>query len=573
MATSLKLTVSKVANSASIEANTSKIKISVAVTTSGESYNASGDTKGYVKIDGKEVGSLDGKKFYQNSSTTIYSKTHTIQHDNDGDKTVKVDVSFDTQLAAGVITATKTLTLDTIPRASSLVIPALYYGKEAEIGISRLVEGAVSDVSYVLGTKSGVLATKTSATTLLWTPGISLAAEFPNSNAGSGTMTISTYKGDVLLGSREFAFNVMADGSLAPVIQSHSVSPVGTDLGVYIKGVTKAAYSMTAAGQQGATIAEYKLSFAGQTATGASGQTGLLTSAGSLSPVFTVKDSRGLVTTLTLPEVTVYDYFAPTLTLAEVYRSKENGTEDDAGTYAAVNAKADYASVGGKNSLTLRVRSKESDAGWGDTYTTLTADRVNVLPGFAESKSYEVEVSAKDAVGGEKTVVFTIPTAAAAFHIKEGGTGAAFGKYATEDDVLDIAWGTLKVGGKTLLDWTYPVGSLYWSSKATEPAALFGGTWERIKDVFVLAAGDTYAAGSTGGEAAHVTTVEEMPAHSHTTHDIAVELHTGGYVVMRSVGFSDQDETRVSKTAETGGGQPHNNMPPYITKYCWERIA
>lgn len=569
MATSLKLTVSKVANSASIEANTSKIKIVVVVTTSGESYNASGDTKGYVKIDGKEVGSLDGKKFYQNSSTTIYSKTHTIQHDNDGDKTVTVDVSFDTKIAAGVITATKTLTLDTIPRASSLVIPALYYGKEAEIGISRLVEGAVSDVSYVFGTKSGVLATKTSATTVLWIPSTSLAAEFPNSNVGSGTMTISTYKGDVLLGSREFAFNVMTDGSLAPVINSYSVSPVGTALGVYIKGVTKAAYSITATGQQGATISEYKLSFAGQTATGATGQTGLLTSAGSLSPVFTVKDSRGLVTTLTLPKVTVYDYFAPTLTLAEVYRSDANGTENDAGTYVAVNAKADYASVGGRNTLTLRVRSKESDAGWGDTYTTLTADRVNVLSGFAESRSYEVEVSAKDAVGGEKTVAFTIPTAAAAFHIKNGGTGAAFGKYATEDDTLDIAWSTLKVGGKTLLDWTYPVGSLYWSSKATEPSTLFGGTWQRIKDVFVLAAGDTYAAGSTGGEAEHTTTIDEMPRHRH------------GGVRRNSVGQSDNGSTGVSAndsstnyyTDYEGGGQPHNNMPPYITKYCWERIA
>ena len=122
-------------------------------------------------------------------------------------------------------------------------------------------------------------------------------------------------------------------------------------------------------------------------------------------------------------------------------------------------------------------------------------------------------------------------------------------------------------------DRIYPVGSLYLTVAATDPAVLFGGTWQRIRDTFLLAAGDTYAAGSTGGEAAHTLTEAEMPAHSHTSHDIAVELHSGGYVVMRSVGFSDQDSTRVSRTAETGGNQPHNNMPPYLAVNVWQRTA
>ncbi len=51
----------------------------------------------------------------------------------------------------------------------------------------------------------------------------------------------------------------------------------------------------------------------------------------------------------------------------------------------------------------------------------------------------------------------------------------------------------------------HPVGSLYWSMEATDPAALFGGTWEQIKDQFVLAAGDTYKAGTSGGAASSAT--------------------------------------------------------------------
>lgn len=65
--------------------------------------------------------------------------------------------------------------------------------------------------------------------------------------------------------------------------------------------------------------------------------------------------------------------------------------------------------------------------------------------------------------------------------------------------------------GKTV----YPVGSIYISVTDTSPASLFGGTWERLKDKFLLAAGDSYAAGSTGGEAAHKLTTDEMPVHSH----------------------------------------------------------
>lgn len=62
----------------------------------------------------------------------------------------------------------------------------------------------------------------------------------------------------------------------------------------------------------------------------------------------------------------------------------------------------------------------------------------------------------------------------------------------------------------------HPVGSLYWSSSPTDPATLFGGTWTRIKDRFVLAAGDTYGNGATGGSATVKLTESNLPAHSHS---------------------------------------------------------
>ena len=61
----------------------------------------------------------------------------------------------------------------------------------------------------------------------------------------------------------------------------------------------------------------------------------------------------------------------------------------------------------------------------------------------------------------------------------------------------------------------YPVGSIYMSVNSTSPATLFSGSWQRIQDRFLLCAGSTYAAGSTGGEATHKLTIDEMPSHSH----------------------------------------------------------
>ena len=69
---------------------------------------------------------------------------------------------------------------------------------------------------------------------------------------------------------------------------------------------------------------------------------------------------------------------------------------------------------------------------------------------------------------------------------------------------------------KNILETVYPVGAIYISVNSINPATLFGfGTWNQIEDRFLLAAGPTYTAGSTGGEAEHTLTELEMPAHDH----------------------------------------------------------
>lgn len=118
-----------------------------------------------------------------------------------------------------------------------------------------------------------------------------------------------------------------------------------------------------------------------------------------------------------------------------------------------------------------------------------------------------------------------------------------------------------------------PVGKLWASDDPTSPASIVGGTWERIKDRFILAAGDTYAAGSTGGEATHTLTVDEMPQHNHSIgwrYSFSSD-NTGHPHLISSGNIWVQYEETWS--ANTGGNQPHNNMPPYLAVYIWKRVA
>lgn len=114
----------------------------------------------------------------------------------------------------------------------------------------------------------------------------------------------------------------------------------------------------------------------------------------------------------------------------------------------------------------------------------------------------------------------------------------------------------------------YPVGSIYISVNSTNPSTLFGGTWEQLKDRFLLGAGDTYNAGITGGEANHKLTINEMPSHKHNMRYGATAGGNGtGYV------FSGTDGTGSAAMDAAGGNQPHNNMPPYLVAYMWKRTA
>ena len=170
----------------------------------------------------------------------------------------------------------------------------------------------------------------------------------------------------------------------------------------------------------------------------------------------------------------------------------------------------------------------------------------------------------------------------------------------------------------------YPIGSIYMSVNNVNPSTVFGGTWEQIKDKFLLACGDTYNNGATGGEATHTLTSNEMPSHNHsydkatgadghalTVAEMPVHRHltnsfelsaipytyhirlddmsTGIY--FNNYAYNDPNNpgsthdagsgaahshtvsSAAATSTSTGGGAAHNNMPPYLAVNVWVRTA
>lgn len=131
----------------------------------------------------------------------------------------------------------------------------------------------------------------------------------------------------------------------------------------------------------------------------------------------------------------------------------------------------------------------------------------------------------------------------------------------------------------TLVDLFYPIGSIYMSTDTTNPQSRFTGTyWLPIYNRFLLGAGDTYKAGTMGGEATHTLTRSEIPSHYHDEYlgnDGGPDSAPSGYSGWPNIAYASNKTwwATGSKTSAAGGDGAHNNMPPYLAVYMWRRVT
>ena len=524
---------------------------------------------------------------------TFASGTLEVSHNADGSKTLTVS-AFSGQVwkDSGYLTATaaaQSFQLAAIPRATEPVMGAATIGEEVTIILPRASSTFTHTLTYSFGSASGTIGSDL-GTSAVWRLPESLAAQIPNDPDGTGTLTCRTYNGGTLVGTKPVTFTATVPQSMKPALTNGwaavSYDNSGTKasgIAAWVQGYSKAKAvfdSSKIACKQGASIAKYAVTYLGKTVEESPYRTEIISTT-SATVRCTVTDSRGLSAYEDF-EIAIHPYAPPALTGAMLYRADGDGAASDSGTHIAGRATANYYPIGGENAATIRGYWKAVGGSYGSG-EALSSGVTGIISGSAvisTDRSYVAKLVITDSLGNTAEFEDSIPTERVAFHLKEGGNGAAFGKVAETEYVLELAedW-ELKVKGKRLLDLIYPVGSIYMSVNSASPDTLFGGTWARLEDVFLLAAGAKHAAGSTGGEESHILTEPEIAPHKHAmAYGPESSASSTGFAYGIAAGSATNSAggrgyASNLGTFSAGGGQPHNNMPPYLAVYTWKRTA
>lgn len=617
-----------------IAGNKSTISWSCGITP-GHQFYSNAVKMSAVTINGSQVyagGTYSNITDYK--ERTLASGTLTISHNSDGSKTFTV-AAFSGQVwkNSGYLTATaaaQSFALPTIPRATVPVIGAVVMGQTVTIGLPRAVSIFTHTLTYTFGAASGTIA-EGAGTEAQWAVPYDLAVQIPNNASGTGTLTCKTYSDSTIIGTQSVNFTAtVPSNSTTQPSDTLAVSPVSSLAapfsGLYIQGRTKAKITHTASGKYGATIKSYAATVDGQTYTGQAPTTDILATPGTLTITGTATDSRGIIGTA-LASIAVLAYTPPsvernTSTDALVCaRALANGTLDDDGTSLYVACSRKFSALNGNNGASVQVRYKAESGEWSDWVTFLSESTsgnnyAGVIAGItlAVESPYTIELRAVDKLGESGgSLSFAVPTSEATVDLGEGGNSLGVGRRAHvgTEKRLDVAWnsnfeknvridGDLFVGDLTslkaaLVDIFHPVGAYYSSSDPTSPEELFGGTWEEIHGRFLFAEDNAHPAGSTGGEEKHTFTVDEMPSHGNhlmqgrmyqeladsASNDSSYRSNTlylpkTAFVSTGNInrGWKDWNGGEMYPAGTLkGGGNPHNNMPPYLATYTWHRIA
>lgn len=380
-----------------------------------------------------------------------------IEHDADGSKVITISLDIlmwrsDIGPIQG-ITGSTTIALTDIPRASSATVPNFTMGTAGTVSITRANSAFTHKLSVKLGSSTYEIASGV-GTSYKWTPDIATwAPRIPNATNADCTMIVDTYNGTTKTGTESYPFTLFVPTSVVPSVSSLEVTLVNENSvvdgwGIAVKGYTKFAWEAEAAGAHGSTIESYAFTAGVLKGTAASGTTGIVTAAGTITPSIKVTDSRGRTASKNAAAITVYDYAAPNISGAAAYRCDADGNADEAGTYVRITLTANISSVGGKNSAKLQYRYKPA----GGSYTGWTEFTSGaILSGFDTGTSFEFELRTVDALGKTKSATISVPTESVWLNGKDGGKGAAFGKYAEEDDLFDVAWRT-RLRGEVYMD-------------------------------------------------------------------------------------------------------------------------
>ena len=575
-------------------------------------YTTYGSGTCYCKINGTTYSAtVSPSQKITDSGINLFSKTLDIYHNNDGTKTLTCSAWIDMNTPLTSSEQSYSQTLSTIPRASkpTLSSSSVTMGNSVTISTNRASSSFTHSLYYQIGSGGWNTIGTGIGTSKSWTVPLNLANSTPNSTSLSVKLWLETYNGSIYIGANSVSLTANVPSSVVPTINSvnlsEAVSGIYAQFGAYVQGKSKISGSISASGSYSSTIKSYSVSINGASYTSSSFTTGFLTTSGSNTCSVTVKDSRGRTKSQSVT-FNVVAYANPAINSFSVSRCDQDGAANDEGDCAKCVVSASISSVNNGNAKSFQIKYKKiSETEWNVfdlDNTNYTINATQIIQNIDTESEYNFKIVATDFFSFAE-YSHNLSTAYTLVDYNQSGKGMAIGKVSTQNafeiNMDTKITGNFTINNKTIFDLIYPVGSIYMSVNSTNPGELFGGTWvawgQGRVPVGVSTSGTFNTVEKTGGSETHKLTVAQMPSHTHTQNShrhnygrpalFGGENNDDGSIFTprysgrtssqykgNSNGWTEMSYTTATNQ-NTGGGEAHNNLQPYITCYMFKRTA
>ena len=457
-----------------INSNTSQVTATLRLSRTNTGYETYGSGNFTMTINGNSYTNSGTFSLTYQSGTLCVSHSVSVPHNSDGSKSITIGVSGVIYAGSPNMTLSYqsgTAVLYTIPRASSLSVGNGTLESPMTLTVQRASSAFTHTITYSAGGQSGTVVSGSGSTSVTWTPPASLAQGATTGRSLTCTFTITTYSGGTVIGSAKTAactLQIPDTDTFRPTFSLSGITRIDGDVpaswGVYVRNKSKASISVSgAAGKYGAGIASYRITCTG----GASSQTSTLTAelpvAGAVTFTAVVTDSRGLSASRTSQPITVLDWGPPVITSAGIVRCLEDGTTDANGTYLKISCAWSFSQVGENTVTQAALYSRVGGSGADYTHCAdITQGTCVVGNGaFNIGASSDLQIRIADALGGTDAYLGSISTSDCVCNINNLGNGMGIGKYAEEENLLDVKWNQRVRGGLTVDGDTQLMGDLH----------------------------------------------------------------------------------------------------------------